>query len=102
MSKYVPPALAKESFSCPHSNCRAIAHQTWFQCYADTIGKNDEQPTLISASQVIPEAVEKIQDESERNRVKAFVSRLEDHIITYRNVKYSPNTTGQPVPFAML
>src|SRR6476660_7882536 len=30
----VVPALGLESFSCPHVNCGAIAHQTWFKAFA--------------------------------------------------------------------
>ena len=33
MSKVVQPQLGLESFSCPHSHCGALAHQTWYQLF---------------------------------------------------------------------
>src|SRR5882724_6481993 len=32
--KQIVPALGLESFSCPHSDCGAIAHQTWYKSFA--------------------------------------------------------------------
>jgi hypothetical protein len=46
MSKQVVPALGLESFSCPHVNCGAIAHQSWFKLFADRYGKDDGKPWL--------------------------------------------------------
>lgn len=44
-SKQVVPALGLNRFTCPHSDCGALAHQTWFKLFADSFGK-DEQPFL--------------------------------------------------------
>lgn len=33
-AKQVIPALGLESFSCPHVDCGALAHQSWFRTYA--------------------------------------------------------------------
>ena len=33
--KQIVPALGLKSFSCPHVNCGANSHQTWFKLYAD-------------------------------------------------------------------
>jgi hypothetical protein len=48
--KEIVPALGFDSFSCPHVNCGAIAHQTWFKLYADTYEK-DTRPWIPSAKQ---------------------------------------------------
>jgi hypothetical protein len=39
--KEIVPALGLESFSCPHVNCGAIAHQSWFKLYIDGYEKGD-------------------------------------------------------------
>jgi len=52
MSKQVVPALGLDSFSCPHVNCGAIAHQTWFKLFADRYGPDDGKPWLPSHSDI--------------------------------------------------
>jgi hypothetical protein len=52
MSKQVVPALGLDSFSCPHVNCGAIAHQSWFKLFADEYGKDDGKPWLASRADV--------------------------------------------------
>jgi hypothetical protein len=44
-AKEIVPALGLESFSCPHVNCGAIAHQTWFNLYVQG-QKNGIRPWL--------------------------------------------------------
>jgi hypothetical protein len=39
VGREVVPALGLESFSCPHVNCGAIAHQTWFSLYVQRYGE---------------------------------------------------------------
>jgi hypothetical protein len=41
-AKQIVPALGLDSFSCPHVNCGAIAHQTWFKCYVAGYGKENK------------------------------------------------------------
>jgi hypothetical protein len=40
MPREIVPALGLDSFSCPHVDCGAIAHQTWFKLYVDTYKDN--------------------------------------------------------------
>jgi hypothetical protein len=47
--KEVVPALGLESFSCPHVNCRAIAHQTWFRPYIARFADGDKPWLPIDA-----------------------------------------------------
>lgn len=47
-TKQVVPALGLDSFSCPHVNCGAIAHQSWYKLFADYYGKDDGKPWLPS------------------------------------------------------
>jgi hypothetical protein len=42
----VPPSVKAHSFSCPR--CGALAHQTWYQCFAKRLEK-DALPNLLSA-----------------------------------------------------
>jgi hypothetical protein len=44
-AKEIVPALGLESFSCPHVECGAIAHQTWFKLYIIRYDK-DNRPWL--------------------------------------------------------
>src|SRR5713226_8389072 len=44
-AKEIVPALGLESFSCPHVDCGAIAHQTWFNLYVQG-QKNGNRPWL--------------------------------------------------------
>ena len=44
-AKEIVPAIGLESFSCPHVNCGAIAHQTWFKLYVLKHDK-DSRPWL--------------------------------------------------------
>lgn len=46
-AKEIVPALGLESFSCPHINCGAIAHQTWFKLFAHVHDK-DARPWVPS------------------------------------------------------
>src|SRR3954471_22511596 len=39
-AKQIVPALGLDSFSCPHVNCGAIAHQTWFKLFIDGYEKD--------------------------------------------------------------
>lgn len=39
--KSTPPSLNAKSFTCPHSNCRALAHQTWFKPFANGYEEDD-------------------------------------------------------------
>jgi len=34
------PAIHKLAFHCPHSNCRALAKQSWFSIHAEPLAKN--------------------------------------------------------------
>ena len=43
--KEIVPALGLNRFTCPHVNCGAIAHQTWYKLYVREHGK-DERPWL--------------------------------------------------------
>lgn len=47
-AKQVVPALGLDSFSCPHVNCGAIAHQTWYKLFGDYYGGDDGKPWLPS------------------------------------------------------
>jgi hypothetical protein len=40
-TKQIVPALGLDSFTCPHVNCGAIAHQTWFRLYVLRFDKDD-------------------------------------------------------------
>jgi hypothetical protein len=40
-AKEIVPALGLESFSCPHIECGAIAHQSWFKLYVSMHEKDD-------------------------------------------------------------
>src|ERR1700733_6650904 len=63
-AKEMVPALGLESFSCPHVNCGAIAHQTWFSLFVQG-HKNGSRPWLpgeedlkrIRADQDVPSSV---------------------------------------------
>ena len=60
-AKEIVPALGLESFSCPHVNCGAIAHQSWFKLYAQWHKKgsspwlpNEEDLKKFSADKNVP------------------------------------------------
>jgi Domain of unknown function (DUF4145) len=47
--KFVPPAINRKSFSCPH--CGALADQAWFKLHASHI-KDDDVPHLASTERL--------------------------------------------------
>ena len=60
-AKEIVPALGLELFSCPHVNCGAIAHQSWFKLYAQWHKKgsspwlpNEEDLKKFSADKNVP------------------------------------------------
>jgi hypothetical protein len=59
MAREIVPALGLGSFSCPHVNCGAIAHQTWFRSYVDSYEK-ESGPSIPNE-----EELEKFRNNSE-------------------------------------
>ena len=50
-SKHVVPRLGLNKFSCPHPDCGALAHQTWFKLFAQRHDK-DGGPFFPNARKV--------------------------------------------------
>jgi hypothetical protein len=48
-AKQIVPALGLDSFSCPHVNCGAIAHQTWYKTFARR-HDGDSKPWMPTAN----------------------------------------------------
>ena len=48
-AKHIPPSTNLVSFNCP--NCGAMAHQTWYQAHADSLGK-DNTPSFWTDEEV--------------------------------------------------
>lgn len=42
------PALGKVSFACPHSACRAIAHQNWFRLCMNSVSEENNPNQICS------------------------------------------------------
>lgn len=68
--KQVVPARGLESFSCPHVNCGAIAHQSWFKVFADSYGK-DSKPWLAT-----PADLERFERNGEDADLIAFFAKF--------------------------
>ena len=49
-AKYNPPSVHRVSFNCPH--CGAMAHQTWFSCYAKNLGKDNLPRVEFSSTEM--------------------------------------------------
>jgi predicted RNA-binding Zn-ribbon protein involved in translation (DUF1610 family) len=74
MPKHVAPAITSKSFSCPH--CGAHSDQTWFEAYADPVGKDQRTPLLMTAEKL--EEVKKdigqhLDPEPARELIKRFM-----------------------------
>jgi hypothetical protein len=85
--KHVAPSLGLDSFSCPHPNCRAISHQSWFKLTIKGLEKKDK-PERVDYDRVDLQVVSRIKDPDERKRVEGFLDRLGHNFITYRNLSY--------------
>jgi hypothetical protein len=72
MSKFVPPQLGSNSFSCPH--CGTLAHQSWFEFLLDSF-KNNRSPHVIRHSDAIkyirPKKEDENDDEEKQQNIKA-------------------------------
>src|SRR5579864_7749163 len=73
MAREIVPALGLASFSCPHVNCRAIAHQTWFKAFVEGYEK-DSSPWIPDS-----EAITKFrQDKGMAPDILAFFKKVAD------------------------
>src|ERR1700733_6080183 len=75
-AKEIVPALGLESFSCPHVDCGAIAHQTWFNLFVDGHKKgerpwfpNEEGLKELRADEAVPPSVLNFFERGARRKV---------------------------------
>ncbi len=98
-SKQIEPLLGAESFSCPH--CGAIAHQTWYKALLITYERN-KKPAVVQYDAVLDTrtravVMEETNKERERQRVIAYYDRLHRHVVTYRIMSQSGNSSAELV-----
>ena len=60
-AKYIPPAIDKVAFNCPH--CGALANQTWFNAYADRL--NNRKTPLVWNRKKLSEALNDLSKKQE-------------------------------------
>jgi hypothetical protein len=89
---YVEPQWMADSYSCPH--CGAFSAQTWYRLFIS--GADSKRPLLrIEQAGIRYDAIERIENEQERELVKEFIGRFEKNFVTYKSHQYGPNSTAE-------
>src|SRR4029078_6705753 len=95
--KDVAPALALDSFSCPH--CGALAHQYWFECLPKSYAR-DNRPKRIEAKEFeknLPARKDDDEDDRDHVAITNFIERLKSNEVTYWQLKYNENSAWKMV-----
>jgi hypothetical protein len=89
--KQITPALALDSYSCPH--CGALSHQHWFRTFAAGFerGKKPSVFRLANFQRVDGRQI----DADESKRIAAFEKRMKKNEVTYEVLKYGVDCTWQ-------
>lgn len=88
--KIVHPSITETAFNCPH--CGALAKQTWFSLKADEADNKNAIPQRITEGSFDQNAIARLQDPEERERVSAWVAKM---VAGEPFVKFSRNALYQ-------
>jgi Domain of unknown function (DUF4145) len=89
--KQVIPALALDSYSCPH--CGALSHQHWFRTFVAGFERG-KKPAVFHLANF--QRVDKRQlEDDERKRIAAFENRMQKNEVTYEVLRYGVDCLWQ-------
>lgn len=82
--KYIPPAVTKTAFNCPH--CGAFAQQYWSFVLAGRKEK-DSTPNIVDLEGTKGEYFDEIKDVGEREKIRIYFEHLATGLPFLRNVR---------------
>jgi hypothetical protein len=76
----VTPKLGAESFSCPH--CGALAHQSWFRLFLDSLDPKQHRPSVVLREDVLSLDTTRLEEENQK-AWEELKQRFQKNEITY-------------------